>query len=81
VVYGAMTRDSGHKPEHRRVPLTSRSSLCCVGDGALAQAAQQLWGLLGDLQQPPGHGAMCPALGVPVELGLGQRDPGFPANL
>lgn len=52
-----------------------------MGDGALTQAAQCLWGLLGDLQQPSALGAECPALGVPVELGLGQRDPGVPAYL
>ena len=41
--------------------------LCCAGDGALAQAAQRLWGLLlGALQQPPGRGAGHPALGVPA---------------
>jgi len=41
-------------------------------DGAVAQAAQRLWGaLLGDLQQPPGRGPGHPALGVPAEQGWG----------
>lgn len=31
--------------------------LCCMSDGALAQTAQELWGLLlGVLQKPPGRG-------------------------
>lgn len=40
--------------------------LCCVGDGALTQAAWRLWGLLlGDLPKLPERGPGCPALGVP----------------
>ena len=43
---------------------------------ALAQAAQRLWGLLlGDLQEPSGHGPGCPALGIPAGVVVGQMDP------
>ena len=46
--------------------------MCCAGDGALAQAAKRLWGLLlGDLPKPPGCGAGHPALGVPAGAGIG----------
>jgi len=45
--------------------------LCSAG--ALAQVAQRLWGLLlGDLQKPPGHGPLPPALGVPAGAEVGQ---------
>jgi len=41
-------------------------------DGALAQAAQRLWGLLlGDLPELPGCGPGHPALGVPAGEGAG----------
>jgi len=33
-----------------------------VSDGALAQAAQRLWDLLGDLKKTRGHGTGHPAL-------------------
>jgi len=47
-----------------------------MGDWALAQAAQRLWGLLlGDLQKPSGHGPGCPALGISAGVGVGQMDP------
>jgi len=53
-----------------------------VGDKALAQATQRLWGLLhGDLQQPPGHGPVHFALGGPAGDGVGLRDPEGPASL
>ena len=36
-----------------------KALLCCVGDRALAQAAQRLWGLLlGDLPELPGCGTL-----------------------
>jgi len=44
--------------------------------GALAQAAQRLWGLLlGDLPKMPGCGPGHPALGVPDGAGLGPEGP------
>jgi len=55
-----------------------------VGDGALAQAAQSLWGLLlGHLQKLPGRDAGHPALGVPAgaEAGPDRPDPAVPASL
>ena len=49
------------------------------GAGALAQAAQRLWGLLpGALQKPPGHGLVHLALGGAVGAGAetqGHREP------
>ena len=41
------------------------------GDGALAQAAQGGCGVSfsGDIQAPPGHGAVQPALGDPASAG------------
>lgn len=47
-------------------PENQAALLCCVGDGALTQAAWRLWGLLlGDLPKLPERGPGCPALGVP----------------
>ena len=67
VVCVARTRDHGHKLEHRRFPLNTRSPSVLCSDGALAQAAQRLWGLLlGDLPELPGRGPGHPALGVPA---------------
>jgi len=43
-------------------------------DRAVAQAAQRLWSLLGDLPKPPGHGPGHPALGVPAGVGAGTGD-------
>ncbi len=42
----------------QQVPSDHQEALCyCTGDGALAQVAQRLRGLLpGDLQKLPGHG-------------------------
>ena len=51
-------------------------------DGALAQAAQRLWGLLlGDLPELPGCGPGHPALGVPAGAVVVQRDTEGPASL
>ena len=50
-------------------------------DGALAQAAQRLWGLLlGDLPEPPGRGFGHPALGVPAGAGAGAEGPRGPCQ-
>ena len=50
-------------------------------DGALAQAAQRLWGLLlGDLPEPPGRGPGHPALGVPAGAGAGAEGPRGPCQ-
>ena len=50
-------------------------------DGALAQAAQRLWGLLlGDLPEPPGCGPGHPALGVPAGAGAGAEGPRGPCQ-
>ena len=65
VVYDGRTRGHGHKLEHRRFPLNTRSPSVLCSEGALAQAAQRLWGLLlGDLPEPPGCGPGHPAPGV-----------------
>ena len=85
MVPSARTRGHGHKLEHRRFPLNTRSPSVLCSDGALAQAAQRLWGLLlGDLPELPGRGPGHPALGVPagaVRQRLEQRHPEGPASL
>ena len=51
-------------------------------DGALAQAAQRLWGfLLGDLPEPPGRGPGHPALGVCAGAGAAAEGPRGPCQL
>jgi len=52
-------------PEHEEELLPSE------GDGALAKAAQGGCGVSfsGDIQDPPGHGAVQPALGDPAWAG------------
>jgi len=50
-------------------------------DGALAQAAQRLWGLLlGDLPELSGRGPGHPALGVPAEAEAGAEGPRGPCQ-
>jgi len=55
-----------------------------VGAGALAQAAQRLWGLLpAALQKPPGRGPGHPALGGAAGAGAGtqaHREPCLPQS-
>ena len=57
--------------------------LCCVGDGALAQAAQRL--CVGSAPQRHSAAAWtwagAPALGSLMERGLGLMDPEGPASL
>jgi len=51
------------------------SFLCCANDRTLAQAAQRLWALLGDLQKLLGHGPEHSALSDPAGVGLGLDGP------
>ena len=69
---GLQDWSTGAPPEHQA------AQLCCAGDRAVAQAAQSLWALLGDLQTPAGHGAGHPALGVPAGAGAGPDGPRGP---
>jgi len=79
VVYDGRTRGHGHKLEHRRFPLNTRSPSVLCSEGALAQAAQRLWGLLlGDLPELPGRGPGHPALGVPAGAGAAAEEPRGP---
>ena len=58
-----------------------KALLCCVSDRVLAQAAQRLWGLLGDLQEPP-DAVLGTLLWVSLlEQGLEQVTPEVPSNL
>jgi len=74
-VSGAQCQDKRQWAQTRTQDVLSEHQetfLCCVGDGAVAQAAQKLWGLLlGDLQKSPGHSPGHPALGVPAGAGVG----------
>jgi len=58
--------------EAEEVPFELEEELLpSEGDGALAQAAQGGCGVSfsGDIQDPPGHGAVQPALGDPAWAG------------
>jgi len=71
------TRGSGHKLEHRGSLRPSGSTSILFRQQSTGTGCSgTLWGLLlGDLQQPPGHGPGDPALGVPDEQQLEQMDP------
>jgi len=56
---------------HMYSPEHEEELLHFEGDGALEQAAQRGWGFsfFGDIQNPPGRGAMQPAVGDPALAG------------
>ena len=64
----ACSEPSAHAGKGRGV---EEELLPCEGDGALAQAAQGGCGVSfsGDIQDPPGRGAVQPALGDPASAG------------
>ena len=71
---GAQRQDKGQwaQNEVEEVPSEHEEELLpSEGDGALAQAAQGGCGVSfsGDTQEPPGHGAVQPALGDPALAG------------
>ena len=68
---GAQQQDKGHKLKHREVPAEHEEELYSVGDGALEQAAQRGCGasFSGDIQDPPGHSPVQPAVGDPALAG------------
>lgn len=66
MVLSGRTRGNGQIRIQEFLSQHWEALLCCVGDGALTQAAWRLWGLLlGDLPKLPERGPGCPALGVP----------------
>jgi len=71
---GAQQQDKGQwaQTEAEEVPAEPEEELLpSEGDGALAQAAQGGCGVAfsGDIQAPPGRGAVQPALGDPAWAG------------
>ena len=67
----------------QEVPSEQQAALLyCAGDGALAEVAQRLWGLLsGGLQKLPGCGPGHPALGGPAAVRSGPEGPRRPCQL
>ncbi|GAB0202210.1 mitochondrial enolase superfamily member 1 [Grus japonensis] len=66
------TRGNGHKVEHRKFHLhMTKNLLHFEGDRALEQAAQRGCGVSfsGDIQNPPGHNPVQPALNDPALAG------------
>ena len=77
---GAQRQDKGQwaQTEAQEVPCEHEEELLpSEGDGALEQAAQGGRGVSsGDIQDPPGHGPVQPALGRPCfSRGVGLDDP------
>ena len=65
------TRGNGHKRKQRKFPLNRRKNFFTEGDGALEQAAQGGGGVSfsGDIQDPPRHSPVQPAVGDPTSAG------------
>jgi len=74
---GAQCWDKRHWAQSgtQEVPLNTRRTVVQCKCWSRGTGTQRLWGLLGDLQKPPGHGAGHLAWGVPHEQGVGCIDP------
>ena len=70
---GAQWQDKGQwaQTEAQEVPSEHEEEVPSEGEGALEQAAQGGCGVSfsGDIQDPPGHGPVQPAVGDPAPAG------------